>query len=263
MEKEVNDFKFEVKSPAKIKIKNIRGLINVKKGKSDEIKVQVIKFPDTGNAEESKYEVIQESDNSVSVAVDFENHGLFRIRKPCRIDFLVEVPEDCRVRASSVSGDIELVDIAGNHRLKTVSGDLTFSKVSAEDLTAKSVSGDVFGSETKSGSADIGSVSGSINLSGMDIEQLDVSNVSGSIKFEGALGTGRHDVGTVSGSIKLNIPEETNLDFKASSISGRLKSDLNIKYTSLSRNRWIGTLNEGGNPMKLKTVSGSMNINAN
>ena len=79
MEKEVNDFKFEVKSPAKIKIKNIRGLIDVKKGKSDEIKVQVIKYPDTGNAEESKYEVIQESDNSVSVAVDFENHGLFRI----------------------------------------------------------------------------------------------------------------------------------------------------------------------------------------
>jgi DUF4097 and DUF4098 domain-containing protein YvlB len=97
----------------------------------------------------------------------------------------------------------------------------------------------------------------------MEIDQLDVSNVSGSIKFEGALGTGRHDVGTVSGSIKLLIPEDTNLDFKASSISGRLKSDLNIKYTSLSKNRWIGTLNDGGNPMRLKTVSGSMNIDAN
>ena len=222
MDKEINDFKFEVKSPAKITIKNIRGIIDIKKGKTDEIKVQIIKYPDTGNAEESKFEVVQESDNSVKVAVEFEDLGLFRIRKPCRIDFLIEVPGECRVRASNVSGDIELVDVSGNHRLKTVSGDLNFSKVTAEHLIAKSVSGSVHGSDTKSGSADLGSVSGSINLSGMDIEQLDVSSVSGSIKFEGALGTGRHDVGTVSGSIKLLIPEDTNLDFKASSISSEI-----------------------------------------
>lgn len=263
MDKEITDYKFEVGSPAKLIVKNIRGNVDIKQGDNKEITVQVIKYPDTGNDEETRFEVNQENDNSVKVSVKFEDKPFFRIRRPCRLDFIVVVPENCRVKVSNVSGNIDLEKISGDHRLKTVSGNITFSNFSAEDLTVKSVSGSIKGNAIKSNIADIGAVSGSINLSGMEVDRLDVSNVSGSIKFEGALGSGRHDVGTVSGSIHLQIPEDTNLDFKATSISGKLKSDLNIKYTSLSRNRWIGTLNDGGNPMKLKTVSGSMNINAN
>ena len=263
MDKEITDYKFEVESPAKITVRNIRGNVDIKQGDSKEISVQVIKYPNTGNDDETKFEVTQDSDNSVKVSVEFQDKGFFRIRRPCRLDFIVVVPENCQVKASNVSGNIDLENVSGDHRLKTVSGNVTFSGISAEDLTVKSVSGSIKGNSTKSTMADLGAVSGSINLSGMEVDRLDVSNVSGSIKFEGALGSGRHDVGTVSGSIHLQIPEDTNLEFKASSISGKLKSDLNIKYTSLSRNRWIGTLNAGGNPMKLKTVSGSMNINAN
>lgn len=263
MEKEINDYKFEVTTPAKITIKNIRGLIDVKQGSESEIKVQVIKYPDTGNAEETQFSVHQESNKKVCAEVTFDTDGFFKVRKPCRLDFIVEVPADCTVVAKNVSGNIDLVGVNGNHRLKTVSGNVSASEVTGSDVVMKSVSGKITGSGIKSDTTEATSVSGSVKLSEMKVDQLDVSTVSGSIKYIGALGAGRHDLGSVSGSIKLTIPEDSNLDIKASSISGKLNSNLPIKYTSLSKTRWIGTLNDGGNPMKLKTVSGSMGINVN
>ena len=263
MTTETKDYKFDVTSPAKIIIKNIRGKVNVKKGADGEIKVQVIKYLDTGNSEDTLFEVTQESDGSVLAAVDFENLKILNIKKPCRIDFIVETPQTCQVKVKSVSGEVQLEGVDGNHNLKTVSGGLEFSKVRAEDITAKTVSGSILGNEINSSVADIGTVSGSIKLSNMNISRLDVSSVSGSMSYDGILGDGRHDFGSVSGNIKLIIPEDTNLDLKASSISGKLKSDLNIKYTSLSKRSWIGKLNNGGSPIKLKTVSGNMRIEAN
>jgi len=262
MEKETHDFKFDVGSSPKVLVKNIRGKVEIKQGKDKEIKIQVIKYPDTGNAEETHFIVEQESDNAVIAKVNFESSEFFRIRKPCKIEFLLEVPADCVVRVKNVSGDIYLEKVSGNHRLKNVSGSIVFSDVKSEEFMAKSVSGSVKGINLECACADIGTVSGSVKLSGMEVEELDVSTVSGSIKFEGGLGDGRHDLGTVSGSISLKIPEDTNLDIKASSISGRLKSDMNIKFTTISRKRWIGQINKGGSIMKLKTVSGSMNVNS-
>jgi DUF4097 and DUF4098 domain-containing protein YvlB len=262
MDKEIHDFKFNVADVSRIKIKNIRGSIDIKQGKNNEIKVQVIKHPDSCKGGETNFIVEQESESVVSAYVDFEYKKAFRINSPCRIDFIIEVPANCQVRAKNVSGTISLLNINGDHRLKSVSGSVKFSGVEADAFAAKSVSGSINGVSLKCTTAEISTVSGSIGLSEMDINELDVSSVSGGIKFEGSLGSARHDIGSVSGSINLKIPEDTNLDFKASSISGSLKSNLNIKFTSISRKRWIGQLNEGGSLLKLKTVSGSMKINS-
>ncbi len=262
MDKEIQDYRFDVSDTPVIKIKNIRGEINIKQGDDNEIKVQVIKHPDTCKGGETNITVEQISDSVISASVDFEHRKAFRLNSPCRIDFIIEVPAACQVRAKNVSGNIELQNINGDHRLKSVSGSVKFSGIEADDFAAKSVSGKILGANLKCANAEIGSVSGSLKLSEMEIEESGISTISGSISYEGALGSGRHDIGTISGSINLSIPEDTNMDFRASSISGNLKSNMNLQFTSISRKKWAGQLNEGGSLMKLKTISGSMRINS-
>jgi len=261
MENEIHDYKFEVDDSAKLNVKNIRGKIDIKKGIDNVIKIQVIKYPETGNDEETKIIVHQESDSTVEAKVNFDGKDFLRVRRPCRIEFIIEVPANCQVNAKNVSGDVILDNVDGDHRLGTVSGSIRFSNVKADVFASKSVSGGVLGDNLVCKTAEIKSVSGSVILSEMAIDEMDLSTVSGSIKYNGALGSGRHDIGSVSGSINLKIPGKTNLDFKASSISGKLNSDLNIKFTSISKRSWAGKLNDGGALIKLKTISGSMNIN--
>ena len=148
---------------------------------------------------------------------------------------------DMRVRGrltalgtKSASGDLTVDgDIAGDARIKTVSGDVRLSAVGGS-LTVQSVSADVT----------VSSVGGGVTA----------KSVSGDVRIESTR-EGKVTVQSVSGDIEVGVPTGTNLDVDAGSVSGDLTSEVALGTD-------IGNIGPEG-PMLVvrgKTVSGDFKV---
>lgn len=133
-----------------------------------------------------------------------------------------------RVKAASVSGDVDVQRIEDDVFLSTVSGVIRFREV-AGDLRAVSVSGDVGGhgfggsAEVESVSGDIrveeggseliaGSVSGRIIAGLADIAEARCDSVSGDIEISGSLAADAYiEMETVSGDMRLRLGRLDNV----------------------------------------------------
>ena len=137
------------------------------------------------------------------------------------------------LEVKTASGDISVDTIASEASLMTVSGHLGVERVDAS-LTARSVSG----------GATIGSISGPLVL----------ATTSGSVDLKAVSG-GDVRVKSVSGDIRVGISRGTRTWVDASSVSGRLESELGLddqEPPDVTRDHVV--------PLHLKTVSGDVSI---
>jgi hypothetical protein len=137
------------------------------------------------------------------------------------------------LEVKTASGDISVDTIASEASLMTVSGHLGVERVDAS-LTARSVSGD----------ATIGSISGPLAL----------ATTSGSVDLKAVSG-GDVRVKSVSGDIRVGISRGTRTWVDASSVSGRLESELGLDDQEPPDDTGDHVV-----PLHLKTVSGDVSI---
>lgn len=137
------------------------------------------------------------------------------------------------LEVKTASGDISVDTIASQASLMTVSGNLGVQRVDAS-LNARSVSG----------SATIGSISGPLVL----------ATTSGSVDLKSVSG-GDVRIKSVSGDIRVGISRGTRTWVDASSVSGRLESEL-----GLDEQEPPGDTGDPVVPLHLKTVSGDVSI---
>jgi hypothetical protein len=142
------------------------------------------------------------------------------------VDFLVKVPAGVQLRAKTVNGSI---DARG---LKS-------------DTDVRTVNGKVFISTT--GAANANTVNGSIEAS------------------VGSAGTQPLDFQTVNGSVTLRLPTGTNAELHAATSNGHFESEFPITVQNFSgrRRRVDGTMGSGGRRIELRTVNGSIRLQAN
>ena len=68
---------------------------------------------------------------------------------------------------------------------------------------------------------------------------------------------------TVNGSITLQLPQATDTDIRAETVNGNISTDFPISVRgSFSGKRIDGTIGRGGRALVLKTVNGSVRLNA-
>jgi hypothetical protein len=148
-----------------------------------------------------------------------------------------------RVKVKTVSGDVTLADLHDVVDVKTVSGDVDARGITA-DLKAKTVSGDLTVVDGTCRWVDANSVSGDVLL---DLDP----DPAGVYTFK-----------TVSGDVALQTRGEPNLLVEASSVSGRLVSDLGIAWEDdrPGRRRVRERIGEGGARLVVTTVSGELRI---
>lgn len=156
-----------------------------------------------------------------------------RYPKNCNCDvsvrFEVKVPRGVAYefdRISSVSGNVEIRNVAGKVHASAVSGDVKVRNI-AGSVSASSVSGDV----------------------DVEIDRLE--------------GTDGMKFSSVSGDVDVRLPSSLGADISMSSFSGSVKSDFPIEIRQErygSRNSARGKVGDGSRSLRMSSVSGSLSL---
>lgn len=260
MSQETIERRFETGSPARLKLSNIRGLIDIQPGDEAVIMVTAVKHLNTGNQERTVIEIEQTDDGQVVVKTSYENpvSNWLGLNKPCKVDYTVHVPTDCDAHASGVSCDISARGLKGNIDLSTVSGQLDLSDLSGK-LKISTVSGSIK-AKNLAGELDANSVSGKTRVIESQLSKALVKTVSGSMVLQTPLGEGPYTFKGVSGSVTLVIPEDTACSARFNSVSGHMRTSLPISEDHRHGSRGSLEIRGGGPEVSYKCVSGSFRI---
>lgn len=254
---EISEQTFTVSEDARLKLSNIRGrvVIHAEEGLG-QIQVKAALDPDSGDSEHTRVELRQEEDGEVVVKTHYDEPfwGLLGRLQPCRVDYDVTVPVNCKVHASTVSAGMALTGIRGVLNLSTVSGGLELVDLTGE-LSASTVSGDLVARELN-GALHLHSVSGAVHLEGPVLDTIDATTVSGDIWIRTSLKAGPYNFQSVSGSIHWQIPEAAACTIEMHTISGQAHVSLPATRSQShggSRTVWV---QGGGTRIPFKSVSG-------
>jgi DUF4097 and DUF4098 domain-containing protein YvlB len=198
-------------------------------------------------------------------------------------DLDIKIPQGSELDVTSVSAEVISKGVVGVQRLKTVSGSIR-AEIGPGDAEAKTVSGEiVLRGNGKPMALHTTSISGSIRLEhgAGDVEATTVSgdlsvqldpgrtirlrNTSGRIDIKGKLTKDADvDAQTVSGEVRLHAPAESGYDYEISTFSGDIRDCFNVKPEKTSEygpgERLNGTLGKGDGHVRIKTMSGSIDL---
>lgn len=171
--------------------------------------------------------------------------GLQTLEK--RVD--VEVPPELlsQLEALScwnVSGGISVSEATAQElSLSSLSGDLFLTGVSGAQARASTVSGDIQWAQGRAGELSVETAWGAVRMSGIQAEDFRVKTVTGPVDFQGvgnaisgetvtgalraqlAACPREGDLRSVQGNISLTLPENQGFQVEHTSVSGRFSSD--------------------------------------
>jgi Toastrack DUF4097 len=248
---------FQVTAPARLSISNIRGSIVVRPGDPGVIEVVAVKH---GNFDSGRYsvEMNQDPDGSVRVETRANESFLGFLSYPPRVDYSLRVPQGVHLETSCVSSSLDVSDLEGVFRFKTISGDMQLANLKGP-FKLNSVSGDISGSHL-SGTLDVGTVSGRVRLLESDFPNAEASAVSGDLILQTALSEGPYQFSSVSGSARLLVPADTHCNAELNSVSGSIHSSLPVTATRIGHGHKVTQILGGGTSVRLKSVSGNLSF---
>ena len=254
-------------------------IVAIKNGPSNQLKEVEVSFNATPSRLKIKVDYPRQSNNRVSVRFNLKvprNVELDSIRS---VSGNIEIRDIAgRVICRSVSGNVDAQNVDGETNLESVSGKtsamgirnrvsvssvsggVTASEVDG-DTAAKSVSGSVVLGRIQ-GRIDAESVSGGIEINESNPSGLKASTVSGGIQFDGRLKDGgRYDIKSHSGSATISLPADSSFNFQASTFSGSIHSDFSITMNgAMDKKKISGVVGEGGPSVEMSSFSGSIRI---
>jgi len=156
------------------------------------------------------------------------------------VDLVVHIPRKSVLTVSLVSADLKTHDLAGEQRLRTVSGSIDAQI--ARDAHVNSVSGDVrISALSVVGSVEIEAISGDVMLEGAvddvhaqtvsgnsvlklgSIKNARLKSISGDLKVSGSLAAGgRIEAGSVSGDLAIGFSSAQGADYDVESRTGKI-----------------------------------------
>lgn len=278
-------------SKGELSLSNVAGDIVVTRGSGNEATIQIVKRARAATAEEAR-----EALKRVAVEIDERGERVdIRTRYPERerserrqaypsVDLTVSAPANTRLTIRSLSGDITVsditgdvfvettsgdVDVSGAARVgiaKSVSGDVTISSTRTEGaIEASSISGDVILRDVQAARVALGTVSGSVEIQGLRAERVGANTMSGDVVFRGTLTpNGRYEFKSHSGNVRIQVDGSTGFDLDATSFSGTIRSELQLKTESSDmrpgrpRRSLRGVFGDGSAMISVTTFSGNV-----
>jgi hypothetical protein len=233
---------------------------------------------------------VEQTPDGVRVGRDVERlHG-------ASVSYTIEVPRDCEVSSTVVSGSQTVRGVRGPIKMQSTSGSIT-----AEDIDGDAQLGSLSGSITASNMGDAvraSGTSGSVTISGAkgdvrvngDSGKVQISNpggrvevnltngpvnvqgAGGDVKIHGVNGsfsvqgnpsaTSYWDLKNVSGGMDIAVPAGANFHLLAESTSGEIRADIPIIIDEQGKHMLRAQIGAGGGRVEAHTVSGTVHLSS-
>ncbi len=256
MSSETFEQTFQVAEPARLKLSNIRGSVEIQAGESGTISVQATKH--NGGDKHTTIEMSQAEDGTVVVETR-EPEGGWRwlgFSSPAKVDYKVSVPAACNLSVSCISSSLSVQGIGGEFSFRTVSGGVDLQQLNGP-FKINSVSGDIRGAGL-SGTVELETVSGDVRMNESDLSSVRGTTVSGDLHLQTALGDGPYKIRSVSGDVFFFVPADTACTVEIRAVSGKIASTLPLTSHVRRGGSSTAVIQGGGVEVKLNSVSGDL-----
>jgi len=258
MSQETVEQTFNISVPARLKLSNICGSVDIRPGEDGTIRVTAIKHTDTGDAERTEVELSQAADGTVILATHFHEGQwvwLFGSR-PCQVDYVVKAPRACCLKVNGVSNTVVAEGFEGEFDFDSVSGEVTLRDLTGS-LKFKTVSGDLSGARL-SGPLNLNTVSGDATLVESTLPSVAATTVSGDLLLQTTLAEGPYNFNAVSGDVRLTLPAATRCSARLHSVSGQISTPFPLTSYYHGHGSQVAEVQGGGVSVSLNSVSGDL-----
>lgn len=168
-----------------------------------------------------------------------------------------DVPSEAQLELTAVSSDVDVTDLRGEQRYRTVSGDLSVAN-GGGSVRLESVSGDATLRANGPLAVHSQGVSGDLNVTAPTLRSLRANTVSGDVEFEAQLeALGDFRVETVSGDLAVGLVGDAT--FEIHGISTDVSSELDHRLEGqIDRRRLI--VGSGGPRLVFNSMSGDVDV---
>lgn len=223
--------------------------------------------------------MVEEGEESVSVAVRQPPAVLRGEAAPVSVNITIEIPLDVALVLRSTSGNIKVSGMEREISLESDSGSISVTDV-AGYVSAGSVRGTISIEKGSSG-ADANTVSGDITLTDVDdriratcvsgditirgglLKEIWANNTGGDIQFSGPVAIGAlYQLTSHSGDIEFIAEEESAFQVSLSTVSGSISAPLELNLTGnrTSRRSLIGIIRDSDASVELTVFSGDITL---
>lgn len=207
----------------RISLDNVNGDVEITGWDRSEVQIDAVKkASDQQRLDEAKIEV-SGGDNSVEIKTRYpEGHNN---NNPASVHYQLHVPQNARLDGITlVNGSLTVQKIRGEVNANLVNGKLRIDGLA--------------------GRAALSTVNGGLEANYTSLN--DVREIS---------------LKSVNGSIELGLPNSPNAQVKASTVSGRIRTEFPLDvHSGFVGQNVTGTLGNGGTSIELSNVSGSIHI---
>lgn len=172
----------------------------------------------------------------------------------------ITVPRETAVELHSTNGRIAAENLA-RAAAYTSNGSITLKAIGG-DVTGHTTNGDVRLSGVVAGQIDLRSSNGSLYGEGV-MGSLNASTTNGSVHMAyapEAAGDMTIDISTTNGNIGLAVPQHYSAHVDASTVNGKIHTDLPVTVSGTIGKSINGTIGTGEGRLKLRTTNGSITL---
>ncbi|MBN1211883.1 MAG: DUF4097 family beta strand repeat protein [candidate division Zixibacteria bacterium] len=192
------------------------------------------------------------------------------------VDFVITVPQNCRVVISNTSGEVKAGYLRGDISIHSSAADIQLASIEGEvkiDNNAGITRGELlFGPVTirqPMGEIDLEWVEGDVRIKSssarINIRQergaLDLTTTTGSVDIQTNLNCVRDNfIQTESGHIHMLVPQASSGTLQIASDMGNIKTEIPVSIKSMSKNKLVGEFGTGGVKVTLTSTTGDVTV---
>ena len=260
---EVSEHTYSVSAISTVSLKNRNGPISLQAWDRAEIQLKVTKRVKGWGLDQTE-EILKEiqvepihEGETLTIRAVWPNHWSWWGRSPS-VRYEVKVPRTMNVETKSSNGRVYASGLEGKQRYSTANGRIQVQggKGSLEAETANGAieidgASGVLEARTKNGSIHIQNIRG----------RLQAKTMNGRVRASfSAPPDGEVELNTKNGSVRLTLPSHTHADVVARTANGSIATDFPLGVQGEIGKKLEGKLGEGGPPIRLSTVNGSIRI---
>ena len=260
---DVSEYTYPATALRNLSLENRNGRIHLQAWDRREIQLKVTKRvkgwrheENKGILKEIKVERIHEGE-TLTIRTVWPKHWSWSGRSPA-VRYEIKLPRRMNVETTSSNGRVYASGLEGKQRYSTTNGRIQVQGGKGS-LEAETVNGaieidgasGVLEAQTKNGSIRIQNIRG----------RLQAKTKNGRVRASfSASPDGEVALNTKNGSVRLTLPSQTHADVVARTANGSIATDFPLTVQGEIGKKLEGQLGEGGPPIRLSTVNGSIRI---